>query len=211
MYAANAQHSNRPAPYASYEQSYSLPAQQVMSLSTGGYCPYPFPIEAGREASLVRPKLMEFRPEIVPEWVRSLMNLIEYNQMSWILDDSEAHVQHSRKSVNFLDEHEHGSLLNPILVLDDNEIHQHQTWHGRMHPREGSETEVSHPKFGYAMPPYRVSESQVGAPHGFTPNEQKYTYPQTIDPNTTTAHVDASVVQGRNDEKSSQRERGAPS
>ena len=106
MYAANAQHSNRPSIYDDQYERQRHVEQQVMSLTPGLHYPLPSLSDVSREATLVRPKLMEYRPETVPEWVRSLMDLITYNQMRWVLDDSEAHIQGSRGSINFLDEHE---------------------------------------------------------------------------------------------------------
>ena len=151
MYAAHAQHSNRPSIYGDLYDRQPHSNQEVMSLKPSLHYPLPSMSDVSREATLVRPKLLEYRPEIVPEWVRSLMDLISYNQMRWVLDDSEAHVESSRGSINFLDEHERGSLLHPIIVLDGERNHKHDKA-STMFAREGSGAYAFHPKVEHTEP-----------------------------------------------------------
>ena len=120
MFDAHALHSSRPSFYGDQSGRKHHVDQEVMSLKPSLHYPVPSLSDVTREATLVRPKLIEYRPEIVPEWVRSLMDLISYNQMRWVLMDSEAHVESSRGSIDFLDEHERGSLLHITMVKKTN-------------------------------------------------------------------------------------------
>ena len=102
------------------------------------------------------------------------MDLISYNQMRWVLDDSEAHVESSRGSIDFLDEHERGSLLHPIVVLDGERNHQYDKA-STMFAHEGSGAYAFHPKVEHTEPFLREQNPYGGAPQWNSSVKDMYT------------------------------------